>query len=87
MPAPNTAVSGTSPPTHAPPPHTDTPAPSLTKNDRPAAPRKPRTLRVPRGVRRAVGPVGLLLVWFLASSTGVLPESVLASPSMSSSAP
>jgi sulfonate transport system permease protein len=35
---------------------------------------------VPRGLRRAAGPVGLLAVWFLGSTTGVLPESVLASP-------
>ncbi|MCD7441049.1 ABC transporter permease [Streptomyces lincolnensis] len=35
---------------------------------------------VPRSVRRSAGPVGLVLLWFLASATGVLPESVLASP-------
>ncbi|GAX51914.1 ABC transporter permease [Streptomyces olivochromogenes] len=35
---------------------------------------------VPRSVRRAAGPVGLVLLWFLTSATGVLPESVLASP-------
>jgi sulfonate transport system permease protein len=35
---------------------------------------------VPRSVRRAAGPVGLVLLWFLTSATGVLPETVLASP-------
>ncbi|MER5661345.1 ABC transporter permease [Streptomyces mirabilis] len=39
-----------------------------------------RRLTVPRSVRRAAGPVGLVLLWFLTSATGVLPESVLASP-------
>ena len=28
---------------------------------------------VPRSVRRAAGPVGLVLLWFLTSATGVLP--------------
>ncbi len=44
-----------------------------------------RRFTVPRSVRRAAGPVGLVLLWFLTSATGVLPESVLASPSTSSS--
>jgi sulfonate transport system permease protein len=35
---------------------------------------------IPRSARRAAGPVGLVLLWFLTSATGVLPESVLASP-------
>ncbi|MFF5302245.1 ABC transporter permease [Streptomyces sp. NPDC013161] len=39
-----------------------------------------RRFTVPRSVRRAAGPVGLVLLWFLTSATGVLPESVLASP-------
>ncbi|MFF5008790.1 ABC transporter permease [Streptomyces phaeochromogenes] len=39
-----------------------------------------RRLSVPRSVRRAAGPVGLVVLWFLGSVTGVLPESVLASP-------
>jgi ABC-type nitrate/sulfonate/bicarbonate transport system permease component len=39
-----------------------------------------RRLTVPRSVRRSAGPVGLVLLWFLTSATGVLPESVLASP-------
>ncbi|MBA2813344.1 ABC transporter permease [Streptomyces sp. KM273126] len=42
--------------------------------------RSARQISVPRSVRRASGPVGLVLAWFLASATGVLPESVLASP-------
>ncbi|MFI6698253.1 ABC transporter permease [Streptomyces sp. NPDC050509] len=39
-----------------------------------------RGIRVPRWARRASGPVGVLLVWYVASVTGVLPENVLASP-------
>lgn len=42
--------------------------------------RTTRRFRVPRSVRRTAGPVGLVLLWFLTSATGVLPESVLASP-------
>lgn len=45
-----------------------------------AAARTTRRFTVPRSVRRAAGPVGLVLLWFLTSATGVLPESVLASP-------
>ncbi|MBZ3917110.1 ABC transporter permease [Streptomyces acidiscabies] len=39
-----------------------------------------RRFNVPRSVRRSAGPVGLVLLWFLTSATGLLPESVLASP-------
>ncbi|MDQ1043091.1 ABC transporter permease [Streptomyces sp. V4I2] len=39
-----------------------------------------RRLTVPRSVRRSAGPIGLVLLWFLTSATGVLPETVLASP-------
>ncbi|HEY8985555.1 MAG TPA: ABC transporter permease [Streptomyces sp.] len=39
-----------------------------------------RRFEVPRSVRRSAGPAGLVLLWFLASATGLLPESVLASP-------
>jgi len=39
-----------------------------------------RRLTIPRSVRRSVGPVGLVLLWLLTSATGVLPETVLASP-------
>ncbi|MER7199404.1 ABC transporter permease [Streptomyces sp. CB01635] len=42
--------------------------------------RTARRLTVPRSVRRAAGPAGLVLLWLLTSTTGVLPESVLASP-------
>ncbi|MEV6166960.1 ABC transporter permease [Streptomyces sp. NPDC051954] len=42
--------------------------------------RSTRRVTVPRSVRRAAGPVGLVLLWFLTSATGVLPETVLASP-------
>src|SRR5213080_3712816 len=64
----------------------------LSKQDLPEAPeqrarvtirgtaRSGRRLTVPRSVRRTAGPVGLVLLWFLTSATGVLPESVLASP-------
>ncbi|MEV7675577.1 ABC transporter permease [Streptomyces sp. NPDC088752] len=39
-----------------------------------------RGFSVPRWLRRAVGPVLLLLLWQLSSSAGVLPADVLASP-------
>lgn len=39
-----------------------------------------RKTRVPRGLRRASGPVLMALVWHLASVTGVLPPEVLAGP-------
>lgn len=35
---------------------------------------------IPRGVRRAGGPAALLLAWYLASVTGLLPPEVLTSP-------
>ncbi len=76
MSSPNTTVSGTSPPTRT----TAPPAPNAAKTAALPRPRKRAALRVPRSVRRAAGPVGLLAVWFLTSTTGVLPESVLASP-------
>lgn len=34
----------------------------------------------PRPVRRAAGPVGALLLWYVLSATGVLPKDVLAGP-------
>jgi sulfonate transport system permease protein len=34
----------------------------------------------PRPIRRAVGPIGALLLWYLLSVTGLLPQSVLAGP-------
>lgn len=62
------------------PPRTGTPpepAPRITIR---GATRTTRRLQLPRSVRRAAGPVGLVLLWFLTSATGVLPEAVLASP-------
>ncbi|MFJ8933873.1 ABC transporter permease [Streptomyces sp. NPDC102364] len=62
-----------------PPPADHPPAPSARVTIRSTA-KTGRRLAVPRSVRRAAGPVGLVVLWFLASATGVLPESVLASP-------
>jgi sulfonate transport system permease protein len=39
-----------------------------------------RRWQLPRPVRRAFGPVGLLALWWVLSATGVLPQAVLASP-------
>jgi sulfonate transport system permease protein len=39
-----------------------------------------RRRRLPRSVRRATGPLGTLLLWYVLSATGVLPPTVLASP-------
>ena len=39
-----------------------------------------RRRRVPRPLRRALGPLGTLGLWWLLSATGVLPSDVLASP-------
>ncbi|MER7393970.1 ABC transporter permease [Streptomyces sp. NPDC000151] len=81
MSSPPTAVSGSSPPAPA-----SAPLPAAAANrtapvTKPAAPKEKRPARrVPRGVRRVAGPVGLVALWFLASTTGLLPESVLASP-------
>ena len=56
--------------------------PARVKSDlvtiRPA--RQRRGLRIPRPVRRALGPVVLLLGWYVASATGVLSSNTLASP-------
>ncbi|MEB8338426.1 ABC transporter permease [Streptomyces endophyticus] len=60
-------------------PAENTPAPSARVTLRNTT-KTGRRLAVPRPVRRAAGPVGLVLLWFLTSATGVLPESVLASP-------
>ncbi|MPY61034.1 ABC transporter permease [Streptomyces spongiae] len=75
-------------PAHAAPPDDAAPSPPRPAEEEPAAPRvtirgtakSARRLTVPRSVRRASGPLGLVLAWFLASTTGVLPETVLASP-------
>ena len=37
-------------------------------------------LALPRPVRRVFGPLGVLLVWYVLSATGLLPADVLASP-------
>ncbi|HKS47343.1 MAG TPA: ABC transporter permease [Amycolatopsis sp.] len=42
--------------------------------------RAKRGWRPPRSLRRAAGPVAFLLLWYLASATGLLPSDVLASP-------
>lgn len=88
MPSSHSPVAGASPPprTSAPPPPgaakdpTPSVKPAAARTSRPTAARTRPRLRVPRGVRRASGPVGLLLIWYLAAATGVLPETVLASP-------
>jgi sulfonate transport system permease protein len=57
-------------------------SPARTTSDlvtiRPA--RRRRGLRVPRGVRRTLGPVLLILAWYVGSATGVLSANTLASP-------
>ncbi|MGC4936024.1 ABC transporter permease [Gordonia sp. DT30] len=45
-----------------------------------AGPNRRSRIRVPRYVRRAIGPLLVLLAWYVASATGVLPADVLASP-------
>ncbi|MEV0323707.1 ABC transporter permease [Streptomyces sp. NPDC050658] len=46
----------------------------------PVIPGSSRSARVPRWLRRTSGPITLLALWQLLSSTGVLTEDVLASP-------
>ncbi|MET9970831.1 ABC transporter permease, partial [Streptomyces sp. NPDC006356] len=46
----------------------------------PLLPSSSRRTRVPRWLRRTTGPVLLLLLWQLLSSTGALTADVLASP-------
>lgn len=46
----------------------------------PASTRGTRLRKVPRGVRRTVGPLFLLLVWQVCSASGILHPDVLASP-------
>ncbi|MDX6350027.1 MAG: sulfonate transport system permease protein [Streptomyces sp.] len=69
------AAPGAAPPK----PVADAPPPDGRLTIRPAR-RARRIPRLPRAVRRAIGPVGLLVAWYLGSVTGVLPENVLASP-------
>src|SRR2546429_2631464 len=42
--------------------------------------RSRRGRQLPRPVRRTVGPVAVLVLWWVLSATGVLPADVLASP-------
>lgn len=72
---------------HAPPSsaETDIPLKSISENSTvvdvvPLLPASSRRTRVPRWLRRTTGPVLLLLLWQLLSSTGVLTSDVLASP-------
>ncbi|AXE84202.1 ABC transporter permease [Streptomyces sp. Go-475] len=68
---------------HAPPP-SSTPDISLISGAdldlQPLVPASSRRARVPRWLRRTTGPVLLLALWQLLSSTGALPPDVLASP-------
>ncbi|MER5971086.1 ABC transporter permease subunit [Streptomyces sp. NPDC002055] len=64
---------------------------SPTSRDRPVelepvVPASGRRRPVPRWVRRTVGPVGLLLLWQVLSSTGVLQPDILAAPGTIASA-
>ncbi|WP_430542108.1 ABC transporter permease [Streptomyces roseofulvus] len=67
---------------HAPPPSTLPPDMSAIPDveSLTPAPRSGRLPVVPRWLRRAVGPLMLLLVWQVSSATGVLAPEVLASP-------
>jgi sulfonate transport system permease protein len=46
---------------------------------RPAA-KRDRRRSLPRPLRRTLGPLGVLLIWYVLSATGLLPADVLASP-------
>ena len=50
-----------------------------TETLRPATKRKNR-LALPRPVRRTLGPIGVLVIWYVASATGLLPANILAAP-------
>ncbi|MDQ8707101.1 ABC transporter permease [Streptomyces sp. LHD-70] len=71
---------------HAPPPPPSTvkreapPPPALVSLSSPATSSRRSRVRVPRWLRRTSGPLLLLLVWQLASTSGVLKAGVLASP-------
>ncbi|MEX3104060.1 MULTISPECIES: ABC transporter permease [unclassified Streptomyces] len=69
---------------HAPPPPPDAVESDIPDSRdldlRPLLPRTSRRTRVPRWLRRTTGPVLLLTLWQLLSSTGVLTPDVLASP-------
>ncbi|MET7851580.1 ABC transporter permease [Streptomyces avermitilis] len=71
---------------HAPPGSPRTDISAISKDEQavpalePIVPTSTRRTRVPRWLRRTSGPVLLLLLWQLLSSTGVLTSDVLASP-------
>ncbi|GAA5699952.1 ABC transporter permease [Streptomyces avermitilis] len=71
---------------HAPPGSPRTDISAISKDEQavpalePIVPASTRRTRVPRWLRRTSGPVLLLLLWQLLSSTGVLTSDVLASP-------
>ncbi|MFD5750828.1 ABC transporter permease [Streptomyces sp. NPDC127033] len=73
------AAPGTAPPPAAGPARPSPPSDAPRLTIRPGRQAR-RGKGVPRWARRASGPVGVLLAWYAASATGVLPSSVLASP-------
>jgi len=50
-----------------------------TETLRPAT-RRTHRLALPRPVRRTLGPLGVLMIWYVLSATGLLPADVLAAP-------
>ncbi|WP_433918108.1 ABC transporter permease [Streptomyces canus] len=77
--SPETDISETSHPNAAEPTPLG-PVPDLRLDLEPIVPTSSRRARVPRWLRRTTGPVLLLALWQLLSSTGVLTADVLASP-------
>ncbi|MEU0209643.1 ABC transporter permease [Streptomyces canus] len=77
--SPETDISETSHPNAAEPTPLG-PVPGLPLDLEPIVPTSSRRTRVPRWLRRTTGPVLLLALWQLLSSTGVLTADVLASP-------
>lgn len=77
--SPETDISETSHPDAAEPTALG-PTPALDLDLEPIVPTSSRRTRVPRWLRRTTGPVLLLALWQLLSSTGVLTADVLASP-------
>ncbi|GHK01956.1 hypothetical protein SY2F82_37530 [Streptomyces sp. Y2F8-2] len=71
---------------HAPPGASESDISAISKDRQappelePLVPSSARRTRVPRWLRRTSGPLLLLALWQLLSSTGVLPSDVLASP-------
>ncbi|MFF5370585.1 ABC transporter permease [Streptomyces sp. NPDC013187] len=69
---------------HAPPVSEESDISPVSGSDldlQPLVPTSSRRARIPRWLRRTTGPVLLLVLWQLLSSTGALPPDVLASPS------